>query len=75
MAAARTPPLALLPPPLLRLHSFAFPHSSPTPLRHRHTQLRAGNVLGEALAGEEPFDAIHVGAGECVGGGSRAGRM
>lgn len=26
-------------------------------------QLRAGNVLGDALEGEEPFDAIHVGAG------------
>lgn len=26
-------------------------------------QLRAGNVLGEALQGEAPFDAIHVGAG------------
>jgi protein-L-isoaspartate(D-aspartate) O-methyltransferase len=25
-------------------------------------ELRAGNVLGEALEGEEPFDAIHVGA-------------
>lgn len=26
-------------------------------------QLRAGNVLGDALEGEEAFDAIHVGAG------------
>ncbi len=26
-------------------------------------QLRAGNVLGEVLESEEPFDAIHVGAG------------
>ena len=26
------------------------------------TQLRAGNVLGGALQGEAPFDAIHVGA-------------
>jgi protein-L-isoaspartate(D-aspartate) O-methyltransferase len=25
-------------------------------------ELRAGNVLGDALEGEEPFDAIHVGA-------------
>ena len=35
-----------------------------------HLQLRAGNVLGDALEGEEPFDAIHVGAGRRGGAGS-----
>jgi hypothetical protein len=33
-----------------------------TPPRFR-TQLRAGNALGDVLEREEPFDAIHVGAG------------
>ena len=27
-------------------------------------QLRAGNALSDVLEVEEPFDAIHVGAGE-----------
>lgn len=39
--------------------------------RHPSLQLRAGNVLGDALEGEEPFDAIHVGAGARVRTGGR----
>lgn len=47
----------------------ACPHPPPNPLPCLHWQLRAGNVLGDALEGEtEGFDAIHVGAGTWLGG-------
>jgi protein-L-isoaspartate(D-aspartate) O-methyltransferase len=37
-------------------------HDHPELLDDGVVELRAGNVLGDALDGEEPFDAIHVGA-------------
>ena len=36
----------------------------PLPLHSSVPQLRAGNVLGDVLETEPPFDAIHVGAGK-----------